>query len=138
MFHVNNLNKSLMQKTNQYLSSQGIDIRVEQLPVLLAIPEFGMTQQEIADEVGRDKSSVLRTITSLEKEGLVVIEPNKEDKRKNCVSLTVLGKTIADSIKDKINSLDKIVFANVKAVDKERFFQILKSIGENLQNIHII
>ncbi|WP_169719472.1 MarR family winged helix-turn-helix transcriptional regulator [Olivibacter sitiensis] len=128
----------MAQKTNQYLSSQGIDIRVEQLPVLLSIPEFGMTQQEIADEVGRDKSSVLRTITSLEKDGLVVVEPNKEDKRKNCVSLTILGKSLVENIRDKMVNLDKIIFANMRAVDRDRFIQFLKNIGDNLQNVHII
>ncbi|QNL49074.1 MarR family transcriptional regulator [Olivibacter sp. SDN3] len=138
IFHLDNLSKLLRNKANQYLSAQGIDVRIEQLPVLFSIPEHGLPQQQIADEIGRDKSSVLRTISNLEREDLVRVTTDVADKRKNCVMLTPKGKILANLIKDKIINLEKVLFNNLKSPEHDRFMQLIKSIGNNLQNIHII
>ncbi|MGH2624081.1 MAG: MarR family winged helix-turn-helix transcriptional regulator [Sphingobacterium sp.] len=138
IFHLDNLSKLLRNKANQYLSAQGIDVRIEQLPVLFSIPEEGLPQQQIADEIGRDKSSVLRTISNLEKEDLVRVTTDIADKRKNCVMLTPKGRVLARLIKDKIVNLEKVLFNSLKSPEHDRFMQVIKSIGNNLQNIHII
>lgn len=138
IFHLDNLSKLLRNKANQYLSAQGIDIRVEQLPVLLSIPENGLPQQQIANEIGRDKSSVLRTIYSLEKEKLVIVMPDTGDKRKNCILLTEKGKLLAEMIRDKIMNLENVLFTNLKNPERNRFLRVIKDIGDNLQNLHVI
>lgn len=138
IFHLDNLSKLLRNKANQYLSAQGIDVRIEQLPVLFSIPEEGLPQQQIADEIGRDKSSVLRTISNLEREDLVCVTTDVADKRKNCVMLTPKGRILARLIKDKIVNLEKVLFNSLKSPEHDRFMQVIKSIGSNLQNIHII
>lgn len=138
IFHLDNLSKLLRYKANQYLSAQGIDVRIEQLPVLFSIPEEGLPQQQIADEIGRDKSSVLRTISNLEREDLVCVTTDVADKRKNCVMLTPKGRILARLIKDKIVNLEKVLFNSLKSPEHDRFMQVIKSIGSNLQNIHII
>jgi DNA-binding MarR family transcriptional regulator len=137
IFHLDNLSKLLRNKANQYLSSQGIDVRIEQLPALFSIPEDGSSQQQIADEIGRDKSSVLKTIFNLEREKLVRVTTDKADKRKNCVMLTPKGKLLAALIKDKIVNLEKVLFNNLKTPEHDRFMQVIKSIGNSLENIHI-
>jgi len=138
IFHLDNLSKLLRNKANQYLSSQGIDVRIEQLPVLFSIREEGLPQQQIADEIGRDKSSVLRTISNLEREELVKVTTDWADKRKNRVMLTPKGRLLARLIKDKIVNLEKVLFNSLKTPEHDRFMQVIKSIGNNLQNIHII
>lgn len=138
IFHLDNLSKLLRNKANQYLSSQGIDVRIEQLPALFSIPEEGWSQQQIADEIGRDKSSVLKTISSLEREELVRVTTDMADKRKNCVMLTPKGRLLAGLMKDKIVNLEKVLFNSLKTPEHDRFMQVIKSIGNNLQNIHII
>lgn len=138
IFHLDNLSKLLRNKANQYLSSQGIDLRIEQLPALFSIPEEGLSQQQIADEIGRDKSSVLKTISSLEREELVRVMTDIVDKRKNCVMLTPKGRLLAGLIKNKIINLEKVLFNSLKTPEYDRFMHVIKSIGNDLQNIHII
>lgn len=138
IFHLDNLSKLLRNKANQYLSSQGIDVRIEQLPVLFGIPEEGLPQQRIADGIGRDKSSVLRTISHLEREELVRVTTDVTDKRKNCVMLTPKGRLLARSIRDKIVNLEKVLFNSLKTPEHDQFMQVIKSIRNGLQNIHII
>lgn len=138
IFHLDNLSKFLRNKANRYLSSRGIDVRIEQLPVLFSIPEEGLPQQQIADEIGRNKSSVLRTIYKLEREELVRVTTDMMDKRKNCVMLTPKGRLLVSLIKDKIVNLEKVLFNSLKTPEHDRFMQVIKSIGNNLQNIHII
>lgn len=138
IFHLNNLSKLLRDKANQYLSSQGIDVRIEMLLVLFSIPEEGLSQQQIANEIGWDKSSIPRMVANLEREELVRVTTDMTDKRKNCVMLTPKGRLLAGSIKDKIVNFEKVLFYSLKAPEQDRFMQIIKSLGSNLQNIHII
>ncbi len=138
IFHLDSLSKLLRNKANQYLSAQGIDIRVEQLPVLLSIPDEGLPQQQIANDIGRDKSSVLRTIYHLERESLVMVTPDRDDKRKNRILLTDKGKMLTATIRDKILNLERVLFTNLKSPERNRFMRVIKDIGDNLQNLHVI
>lgn len=71
----------------------GIDMTVEQFKVMVVLwKEGSSTQQEIADFVGKDKTSVTRLITGLEKRSLIRRCVDNADKRCNLVTLTPQGK----------------------------------------------
>lgn len=81
-----------------FIRQEKIPLKVEQLPVMMCIYDHGiLCQQEIADAVFRDKSSVQRTVAKLEHEGLVEIRRNR-DKRKKSLVLSDAGKAIAQKI----------------------------------------
>lgn len=73
----------------------GIDMTVEQFKVMVVLwKEGSSTQQEIADFVGKDKTSVTRLISGLEKRSLIRRCADTTDKRCNLVTLTPQGKTL--------------------------------------------
>lgn len=88
-------NLSAMAARN-YLTRQlaihGIDMTIEQFKVMVVLwKEGSSTQQNIADFVGKDKTSVTRLIAGLEKRSLIQRVTDTADKRCNLVTLTVQG-----------------------------------------------
>lgn len=88
-------NHSAMAARN-YLTRQlalnGIDMTIEQFKVMVVLwKEKTSTQQNIADFVGKDKTSVTRLIAGLEKRSLIQRATACADKRCNQVTLTAQG-----------------------------------------------
>ena len=74
------------------LSVHGIDMTIEQFKVMVVLWKEGTsTQQNIADFVGKDKTSITRLIAGLEKRSLIGRAPDANDKRCNLVTLTPQG-----------------------------------------------
>ncbi|MFY9143170.1 MarR family winged helix-turn-helix transcriptional regulator [Sulfuricurvum sp.] len=74
------------------LSLHGIDMTIEQFKVMVVLwKEGSSTQQNIADFVGKDKTSVTRLIAGLEKRSLIQRKTDCQDKRCNLVTLTPQG-----------------------------------------------
>ena len=66
LFKIFNIHKIICNKSNKNFSNEGLNIQVEQIPVAMVIYYNGpQSQQDIAHELVRDKSSVLRTVASL-------------------------------------------------------------------------
>lgn len=81
-----------------FIRQEKIPLKIEQLPVMMCIYDHGiLCQQEIADAIFRDKSSVQRTVAKLEYQGFVEIRRNM-DKRKKSLVLSETGKAIAKKI----------------------------------------
>src|SRR5690606_6763591 len=117
----------IANKTNKYFNKDGIDLQVEQFPVLM-IPYFKGTisQQEIADICGRDKSSVLRSIVSLTSKHFLVTAQDPFDKRKKMVQLTKEGKVLAGKIAQEVINLDAMVFSCLTATERVTFEELLQ------------
>lgn len=72
-----------------------IDIHMEQLIILeILYNEGSMIQQELADRLKKDKSTILRAVDALEKKQYVVRVPDVKDRRKNNLVLTKTGADI--------------------------------------------
>lgn len=68
-------------------------VTVEQFSVLaLLYYQDGLTQQEIAEALGRDKASVTRILHNMERDSLLERGEDSYDKRSKRVALTPLGK----------------------------------------------
>lgn len=80
---------------SRQLSLHGIDMTIEQFKVMVVLwKEGSSTQQNIADFVGKDKTSVTRLIAGLEKRSLIQRTTACEDKRCNQVTLTPQGSSL--------------------------------------------
>ena len=111
MFKLVELHKAIFNKANHIITNTGLEIQVEQLPVMMVIFYGGtMSQQDMADKLQRDKSSIFRSISSLEGRGLLAVAKDPFDKRRNLVQLTKEGKKLADKIALEISRIDAMLF----------------------------
>jgi len=119
LFKIFNIHKIICNKANKYFSKEGVVIQVEQIPVLMTVYYNGpQTQQDIAHELYRDKSSVLRTVASLVTSGYLVVTPDGTDKRKKLVNLTHKGEQTAEWISNDVVNTDDKMFSNLSVAEK--------------------
>ena len=136
MFRFFELHKNIANKINKHFNKDGFDLQVEQFPVLM-IPFFKGTisQQEIADICGRDKSSVLRSIASLAAKNFLMTAQDPFDKRKKMVQLTKEGKALAERIAHEIVKLDEMVFSCLSDDERSTFEALLQKCEKHVSEL---
>jgi len=116
----NNVNKILNKKLNLY------DIAIEQRATLEIIKfESNVNQTTIANLLGKDKTTISRSLNSLEKKGLIKKSEILGDKRSNKIELTPEGEIILEKTINEITSFREHL--NTKLTDEEHdmFFKII-------------
>jgi len=136
-FQMHRIHIVMFRLANKYFVQEKFPIKPEQFPVLISIYKgVNMSQQEIANLIHRDKSSVQRTILALQKKGLVIIKPDENDKRKNLVSTTEEGALVALKLKGVIQNVEKEILEIFDAELTLRHIHSLKVIADNLEQLH--
>ncbi len=78
------------------------------------------SQDDVAEALKLDKTTVARALLTLEKKGYVERTPNPENRRKNIIYITELGK---ENISDVINIYDTWLDKISKALEPEEWEQ---------------
>lgn len=116
----NSVNKTLNNKLSPY------DIAIEQRATLEIIKfEEDVNQTKIAILLGKDKTTISRSLNSLEKKGLISKSEITGDKRSNKVELTKEGEDILENTIDEVTSYRESLNAKLTKEEIESFFKIL-------------
>jgi DNA-binding MarR family transcriptional regulator len=119
LFKLFDIHKIINNKANKFFSKDGVHVQVDQIPVIMVLYYEGpQSQQEMAHELVRDKSSVLRTVASLQTAGYLKVEHDTTDKRKKLVNLTLQGVELAERIAGEVGSIDERIFAKLSVAEK--------------------
>lgn len=98
---------------------------------VLAIIEAGrsLSQQDIAETLRVDRTTMVAVIDSLEQMELVARVPQPTDRRKNVITLTDLGRdTFRQSETVRLHA-ERRFFQRVSAADRETFQRVLRALG---------
>lgn len=116
------------------LSLHGIDMTIEQFKVMVVLwKEKSSTQQNIADFVGKDKTSVTRLIAGLEKRSLIQRCSDKTDKRCNLVTLTPQGIALE---KPTMEVLEKATLHLHRGIDPQELTITLRVLKQMCQTLN--
>ncbi|SFD20282.1 MarR family winged helix-turn-helix transcriptional regulator [Flavobacterium phragmitis] len=127
-FQIHRMKRAIFRRTNALMTEAGITLQLEQLPLLMILNQKSLSQRELSDKTMRDKSSILRSISALEKKNLVEVVKDKTDKRKNIVSLTNEGSTLAKNIRSLMKRAEEEVMSvftpkeRIEALNAVRFY----------------
>jgi MarR family transcriptional regulator, transcriptional regulator for hemolysin len=124
----------LRKRTNE---SSDIKLTIDQFGLLHGISTIlqEVVQQDMADILGKDKSSILRLIDSLEEQKLVkrVVDPN--DRRRNFLVVTDLGhEVIKHYLKIEFQLLDELQKGLTES-DLETFYKVVRTIQCNAEKL---
>lgn len=114
-----------------------VRLTIEQFGIVFALGrnEHGFIQQEMADLLGKDKSSMLRMIDLLEKKGVVRRTPDADDRRKNHLSLTPFGMDVFENYWRTETSLKAEVFSGLTQAEVDNFYKVILHIQKKLEEM---
>lgn len=128
---------------NTYLGKlfkvNGIDLTAEQFKVMLFLwkKEFG-SQQDIADLLGKDKTTITRLLEGLEKRGFILRQADKIDKRSKRVIATKAGKLLEEIVMPLIIQSSERITSQFTSQEIEITKKVLKSLCELHHDIHFV
>lgn len=119
------------------LYEAGGEITAEQFRLLMMLwIEDGRNQQDLADEYGKDKTSIARMLHAMEKHGLITRVPDEKDKRNNLLYITEKGLEIRaryfPALQESIEMTETGIDTEKLAVCKH----VLRGMIENLSQIN--
>ncbi len=136
IFHFHQIHNAMFRLANKKIEASSVPVKMEQLPVLMTLYYFkDQSQKAVADFIKRDKSSIFRTATALEKKGLLTYKKDKSDARKKVLALTETGTFVAVQVEDLISEIEKDIALALSDRPKKEFLKILKKASEKLEKM---
>ncbi|MDH7464245.1 MarR family transcriptional regulator [Chitinophagaceae bacterium 26-R-25] len=133
-FQLHRIQKAMFRNGNHMMQKSDIPLQMEQLPVLMVIcAKKELSQQEVADILGRDKSSVMRSITTMVKKGLVTVSQDVNDKRRNNLIPTKNGIALANKLKNIAKEAEAEAFKAFSVEEKDTMLKALMDIADKLE-----
>ena len=116
----NSVNKTLNKKLSSY------NIAIEQRATLEIIKfESNVNQTTIANLLGKDKTTISRSLNSLEKKGLIQRSETLNDKRSNIIELTKEGEMILEDTINEVTSYRESLNDKLSKEELDSFFKII-------------
>jgi DNA-binding MarR family transcriptional regulator len=135
LFQIHRIKKALFRRTNALMNEAGITLQLEQLPLIMILQHKDLSQRELSDKTMRDKSSILRSISALEKKSLLIVRKDKIDKIKNVVSLTEEGMLLAKNIRSLMKKSEDEVLSGFTAQERVEALETIRSYADRLERI---
>lgn len=123
----------LKQHIATMLRQQDVPLTPEQFMLIDLLWNQGeMSQQEIADQLHKDKNSVTKLVDAIERKGFVVRQQNKNDRRSNTLVLTEKAMLLKPVAKQKgISILDKML-EGISEEELRAFLETLHKLNQNM------
>ncbi len=123
----------LYRKQTTFINRELKDVNLSSGLYPLLIKSYknkGISQEELADALNINESTVTRNLEKLEKKGLITRTP---EKRKKIISVTPEGIEIAQIVMDIDDKWDNTLKKSLTNQEYENFRNILIKIGEDLK-----
>ena len=123
----------LKQYIATMLRQQDVPLTPEQFMLIDILWNQGeMTQQQLADQLQKDKNSVTKLVDAIEKKGFVVRKQNPHDRRANTLVLTEKANELKPGAKQKgISILDQIL-EGISEDELRSFLSTLRKLNANM------
>ena len=127
--------KILEYYLQERFNNHNLDLTKEQMIVLKRLHDKdGLSQNELAFLTLRNKSSLTRLLSKMEKKNYILRKQFKEDKRINHVYLTEYGTETFKKTKPAIKEMIEIMEQNISDSEKQQMIKTLKKIQHNLDS----
>lgn len=126
--------KYMMLFMTQHFEAVGADLTPKQWIALRYIAEdTGVDQKQLALITDRDKTSLTRLITGMEKRGLVQRVPSDTDKRVNRLFITEKGRALFQAMIPVVKKAIAQMQDGISTEDIESMIRISKAVQANIK-----
>ena len=132
---VKRTSRAFMRRLNHNFSQAGHDITTEQWRILRCLQrQDGQRQQDLANRVRKDKTSITRLIDCMEKRDLVVRIADLLDRRQKLIYLTNKGKRLQEELMGIVRETALEAQQNVEPEHLDTCRSVLTRIYGNLSD----
>lgn len=104
--------------------------------VLHKVGEMGScTQEEIMFESLADKGAISRDCAKLEESGLIMRQPDPENKRRKILTLTEKGKAVRKELVELDDSTAEVLLSGFSEEEKAQFVSYLERMEKNAEKL---
>jgi DNA-binding MarR family transcriptional regulator len=134
IYQIGETSKLVHKRVTEIFSERGFNVTVEQFGVLAFLwYKEGVKQQDIADGLKRNKTTITRIIENMINRNLIVKVPDQLDKRNKLIYLTQKGKALQKEMVEASGLVYYQTLNNITPKDIEKYLVILKQMMKNLQ-----
>ena len=132
-FVVSQTNKILSQCINAKFNEEGIGITIEQWPILMMlIINPDSTQQQLALDTNKDKTTVTRIINVMVKNGLLERKVDNNDRRKNKIVVTSKGDETREKVTEAFCNYESQLLSGVTEDEYKTTMSVLLRVVGNI------
>jgi len=106
----------------------------QHLLMSLLLQQEGLSQNDIAQQLSKDKASVARMLASLESKGYITKEVSDYDRRFVKVYVTSEGRKLAPIINEVAEQINHTIERGLSEHDRLSVATLLKQIQQNIRN----
>jgi DNA-binding MarR family transcriptional regulator len=124
----------MRQNLQVKIREHNVDISFELLEILgILFRKDGVNQQEIADVIVKDKSSMTYLIDNLEKRGMVERREDQNDRRSKLIYLTENGRALEKELNPWIHEMYEKATMGMEMNDLQVALSQIRKMNENLR-----
>jgi DNA-binding MarR family transcriptional regulator len=113
-----------------------IDINVEQFMLLKTLSfNDGVNQQKLSEIIGRDKTTIARLVSRIEKKNMILRVHSKEDKRVNNIYLTNLGKEILSKVEPYLLEINNSLAESISTEELDMLKEVLTKLNSQIEEM---
>lgn len=124
----------LRQQIQLKIKEQDLNITFELLEVIFYLARNdGANQQEIADVLIKDKSSMTYLVDNLVKRDMVMRQEDEQDRRNKRIFLTVAGRALMDNLNPWLTERYESATEGIRAADIEKAIALVQRMNHKLK-----
>lgn len=134
IFQIGETSRLFHKRVTTIFSERRFNVTVEQFGVLALLwYKEGVKQQDIADGLKRNKTTITRIVENMINRNLIVKVPDQLDKRNKLIYLTQKGKALQKKMVESSGLVYYQTISNITSKDIDKCLVILKQMMKNLQ-----
>lgn len=134
IYQMGETSRLIHKRITAIFSERGFDVTVEQFGVLALLwYKEGVKQQDIADGLKRNKTTITRIVENMINRNLIVKVPDQLDKRNKLIYLTQKGKALQKEMVESSGLVYYQTISNITSKDIDKCLVILKQMMKNLK-----
>lgn len=103
--------------------------RAGQMPVFFAlVGQRRLSQRDLAIAAAVEQPTMAATLTRMERDGMIVREPDPQDGRSALVRLTELGETSAEASLAAAREVNTLALSRLSPAEQEQFMAALRNV----------
>lgn len=133
IYQIAEFDKRFSERLNEVFKAASHDVTGEQFTVLVVLwYEDGIPQKELANRIGRDKTTISRLVDNMIKRQLIV-RAKGEDRRVRLIKLTEKGRSLQHQLVGLSGTMYTETMAGVDQQDLDVVLRVLNQMRMNLK-----